>query len=219
MIPYHEDFIPVYVKGKEGWEASKLMPLASMVGCNRAVKERVGYLGDSITQGWGTPFNSYSHWNALLSQMIGSEYAYWNLGLGFGRANDAASDGAWLYRARQNDIIFVCYGVNDIEQGFSEEQTKADLTYIVETLKKEGKKVILQTIPPCNYRGEAIEQWNNINMYIKTVLADKVDAVFDVVPHLGDKENPHNSKFGGHPNQEGCAIWAKALFEEIKQFF
>jgi len=221
MIPYHEETqLPVYVKENEGWKYSKFMPFASMVGCDRAVKARVAYIGDSITQGIGVEPNSYLHWNVLLSEKIGADYSFWNLGIGYARANDAASDGAWLYKAKQNDIVFVCYGVNDIFQGMSEEQIKSDLAFIVEKLKNTGAKVVLQTVPPFGYTGEVKCMWERINMYIKTVLRDKVDIVFDVVPVLGkDTENPNIPKYGGHPNAEGCAAWAMELYENVKGMF
>ena len=220
MIPYHEDtMLPVFIKGEDGWTYSKHMPFAGMIGCDRPVKARIAYLGDSITQGIGAPINSYLHWNAVFSEKLDNGYAFWNLGLGFGRANDAASDGAWLYKAKQNDIIFVCFGVNDISQRLSEEQIKKDLLYIAQTLKKAGKTVILQTVPPVNYKEENIEKWENINTYIKNELREKVDAVFDTVPHLGEAERPQMAKFGGHPNVEGSKVWADALFEELKHFF
>lgn len=220
MIPYHEEsLLPVFVKENGVWKYSKQMPFAGMIGCDRKVKGRVAYLGDSITQGIGTAANSYLHWNAILSRKIGKEYAFWNLGIGYGRANDAASDGAWLYKARQNDIIFVCYGVNDILKGMSEEQIKSDLTSIIDNLKNAGKKVILQTVPPFDYEGENIEKWKRINLYIKTILKDKADMIFDNVPYLCENEAyPNIAKFGGHPNEEGCALWANALYEEIKDF-
>ncbi len=216
MIPYHEQtLLPVYIKKKDGWEYSKRMPFAGMIGCDRKVKSRVAYWGDSITQGCGTAHNSYLHWNAILSEKLGSQYSYWNLGVGFGRASDAASGGAWLYKATQNDIVFVCYGVNDLLQGQSEEQIKADLTYITNTLKKIGKKVILQTIPPFDYEGENVEKWKNINHYILTELKNIVDLVFDNTQILGKKETPQCAMYGGHPNEEGCAVWAKCLYEKI----
>ena len=119
-IPYHyETILPVYTNNGEEWKYTNLMPLASMIGCDRKVKSRIAFMGDSITQGCGTAKNGYEHWNACLADKLGEDYAYWNLGLGYGRADDAASDGAWLYRAKQNDIVFVCYGVNDIIQGFT----------------------------------------------------------------------------------------------------
>lgn len=221
MIPYHEEsLLPVYVKENNSWKYSKNMPFAGMIGCDRACKARVGFIGDSITQGIGTTPNRYAHWNALLSDKIGEDYAFWNLGLGYGRANDAASDGAWLYKAKQNDIIFVCYGVNDIQRGQTEEQIKKDLTYIVDTLKKLGKTVVLQTVPPFNYVNERIEKWHNVNEYIKNELSERADLVFDCVPTLGkSEEEPHMSKYGGHPDEEGCAAWADALFEAVKKFF
>lgn len=217
MIPYHEEtLLPVFINENGTWKYSKYMPFAGMIGCDRKIKGKIAYLGDSITQGIGTPINSYKHWNAELAQKIGDEYAFWNLGIGFGRANDAASNGAWLYKAKQNDIIFVCYGVNDIFQGQTEEQIKADLTYVVDVLKKCGKKVILQTIPPFDYTGDDIEKWKSINTYITTVLKNNVDYVFDNVPILGEKVFSNRAKFGGHPNEQGCAVWAEALYSEIK---
>jgi lysophospholipase L1-like esterase len=220
MIPYHEEsLLPVFVREGGAFKYNKKMPFAGMIGCGRAVKGRVAYLGDSITQGIGTPNNSYAHWNAVLSQKLGDEYAYWNLGLGFGRASDAASDGAWLYKAKQNDIIFVCFGVNDIFRGPSEEQIKLDLTYIAETLKKAGKTVIMQTVPPFDYSGDDIGKWNRINEYIKTELKSKVDLVFDVVSVLGREDAPHMARYGGHPDESGCKIWAEALYGQVRRLF
>jgi len=217
MIPYHEEtLLPVFIKDGGQWKYSKFMPFAGMIGCDRKVKGKVAYLGDSITQGIGTKPNSYLHWNAILSEKLGSEYSYWNLGIGYGRANDAASDGAWLYKAKQNDIIFVCYGVNDILKGYPEEQIKADLLYISDTLKRLGKKVIMQTIPPFDYKGEDIVKWERINSFILTEIRNRVDFVFDNNQYLGKNGKPGEAKYGGHPNEEGCKIWAEALFEKIK---
>ena len=166
-IPYHEEtLLPVFIKDGEQWKYSKRMPFAGMIGCDREVKARVAYWGDSITQG-----------------------------IGYGRANDAVSDGAWLYKAKQNDIIFVCYGANDILKGQSEEQIKDDLLYIADTLKKLGKKVIMQTIPPCNCKGENIEKWKRINSYILTELKNKVDLVFDNNGYLGKEGKPEEAKY------------------------
>lgn len=220
MIPYHEEtLLPVFVKQNDEWIYSKQMPVAGMIGCDRPVCARIGYVGDSITQGIGTEPNSYLHWNAVLSEKMGERYAFWNLGLGYGRANDLASSGAWLYKAQQNDIVFVCYGVNDILRGFSEDQIKSDLADIVHTLKKQNKTVILQTIPPFDYQDENIEKWNKLNQYIKTELSDNADLIFDNSLILSEcKEKAHLAKYGGHPNANGCTLWAEALFEQITIF-
>lgn len=190
-----------------------------MVGCDRSVCGRVAYLGDSITQGIGTAANSYLHWNALLSERLGDRYAFWNLGIGYGRASDAASDGAWLFKAKQNDTVFVCYGVNDINQGRTEEQIKQDLERIVDRLVSVGARVILQTVPPFNYSEANTKKWEGVNQFIKTELRDKVELVFDNNSYLGDSDRPSIARLGGHPNEAGSAIWAEALFKAVEPLF
>lgn len=217
MIPYHEEsLLPIFIKDGDSWRYSKKMPLASMVGCKRDVSARIGYLGDSITQGIGTRCNSYLHWNALLSEKLGDEYSYWNLGIGYGRASDAASDGAWLFKAKACDIIFVCFGTNDILQGHSEEKIKDDITRITKLLKAAGKTVVLQTLPPFDYVGENVLKWQRINDFIKTSLSDIADLIFDIAPLLEVEGKPGAAKFGDHPNEDGCAVWADELFLAAK---
>ncbi len=218
-MPYHEEaIIPICKKTSTCWQLNKKMPLPSMVGIKRSVKAKIGFIGDSITQGIGVPLNHYTHWNSIVASGLGSDYAYWNLGIGYGRANDIASLGAWFKKALQNDVLVVCYGVNDIMQGFSENQVKSDLKATIIALKDAGKRVILQTIPPFDYNEEKKAIWQNVNAYIKAELASYVDLVFDVVPYLGKSEGePQIAKFGGHPNEEGCAIWGNALYEAIKE--
>ena len=219
MIPCHaETLLPVFEKSAGGWFFSPQLPLAGMVGCDRPVKARIGCIGDSITQGIGTPPNSYLHWNAMLSESIPETYSLWNLGIGFARADDMASDGAWAYKAKQNDIIFVCYGVNDLYNGFSESQIIANLTKIADMLKNLGKTVIVQTVPPFDYPPELVESWKNINKYILNELSKKVDFVFDDTLCLGvSEEEPHLSKYGPHPDAAGCAVWAEKLYKALSE--
>lgn len=220
MIPYHEESIlPAYVKTENGWRYGRQVVFAGMIGCDRKVKARIGYLGDSITQGIGVAVNSYDHWNARLSQLLGREYAYWNLGLGFGRAADAASDGAWLFKAKQNDYVVVCYGVNDLMNGRSVKEICADLTGIARKLRQAGVKVLVQTVPPFDYEDENIAKWQQINKFIQETLVSDVEGVFDVTAVLSlDAEHPQTAKYGGHPNGEGCALWAQQLYPAVNTF-
>lgn len=221
MIPYHENSIlPIYNKTASGWEFCKQMPLPGMVGCNRKVKCRIGYLGDSITQGVGTDYNAYEHWNALLTEKIGDDYAAWNLGIGFAKANDAATDGAWLFKVKQNDIVVMCLGINDIGRGHSVDSIINDLTYVLETLQKAGILVVLQSLPPYTGLSESqIEKWKQVTAYIRDVLAKRADLYFDVAPHLYvSEENPTESLYDSHPNAAGCKVWADALYPQMAAF-
>ena len=217
QLPYHEESIlPIFSLQNGGWVYDKHMPLASMVGCDQPRRPRIGFLGDSITQGIGTPINSYAHWNAVLARKIGPEYAYWNLGIGYARANDMAADGAWMFKARQNDLVFLCAGINDFGLIHNARQTCADLQRTVRLLHKAGCKVAVQTIPPFDYQGETIAMWETCNRFIQTEL--EADWIFDVVPVLGlNAEEPYRARYGGHPDETGCAVWGEALYESLLQ--
>lgn len=220
MIPYHEESIlPAFVKENDRWIPSRHVPFPGMIGCSRKVQARIGFLGDSITQGIGTAVNSYLHWNARVAEAIGPDYSYWNLGLGYGRAADAASDGAWLFKAKQMDVVVMCYGINDVCQGQAEEQIKKDLLTVILELQKAGVKVMLQTLPPFDLQESAFEKWLHINAYIRSTLIKYADGVFDVVPVLLDgAESGGKARYGGHPNEEGCKAWADALTPMLKDF-
>ena len=217
MIPYHEEsIIPIFTYENGEWRYCRKMPLACMVGCDRPVKKRVGFIGDSITQGIGTPNNSYKHYAAVVADILGEDFSYWDLGIGYGRGNDAATDSMWLFKAKQLDVVTVCFGVNDICRGFTAEQIITNLEIIMDKLHNAGVKVIMQTIPPFNYSGARIETWNRVNDHILTSMSERAEGVFDVRTVLsGSDEEPYMAKFGGHPNSEGNGIWGRALADTV----
>ena len=59
-------------------------------------------------------------------------------------------------------------------------------------------------------------KWYNINLYIKNVLSNKAYLLFDNTQYLGRKNELHIAMYGGHPNEEGCKVWADALYEQVK---
>ncbi len=213
MLPCHaESIVPVYRLTKNGWKPDAEIPIPAMTGCTRKVRSRVCFWGDSITQGIGTPVDSYLHYAAKTAELIGyDDVAYWDLGLGFARANDAASCGVWMEKAKTNDIVSVCFGVNDINRGSAAEQIECDLVTIVSELKGAGCRVLLQTVPPFDHEGRQLEIWNEVNRFILSDRAVGADAVFDCVKVLGSTDKPQRAIYGGHPNAEGCRAWAEAL--------
>ena len=216
QIPYFEEMIiPSFrlIDGK--WVSSKKTPVACMVGCDRPVTKKIGFFGDSITEGIGVSMDSYDHWNAKIAELTGEQYSYWNLGIGFARAADAASNGIWLSKAKQMDVVTICLGVNDMGRGYSATEIKCNLETIVRILKDNKVRTILFTVPPFNYQGEEIEKWKNINSYILNGLS-KITEVYDVVPIWGDTApNEQRAVYGGHPNAKGCLALANDFVKKI----
>lgn len=209
-IPYMEEMmIPSFVYENDEWIEGKQTPLCASILCDRKVEKKIGFFGDSITEGIGVANNSYAWWCSQIAEIVGEKYSYWDIGVGYGRAKDGASKGAWLNKAKMLDIVTVCFGVNDICQGYSEEIVKNSLYTIVTELKNAGKRVILFTVPPFDYDENKEKIWRSVNNYIKTELS-RLAQIYDVVPILGhEAPNEHKAKYGGHPNEEGSTLLAK----------
>lgn len=208
--PYHEEAVL-------SMQPDKQIPLPLMIGSDRPIEKKIGFLGDSITQGCGTEDDSYTHWVAKIAEGLPAGYSVWDLGIGYARACDAATDGGWLARAKQCDTVHVCFGVNDVLRGRSAEDILQDLQTIVTKLKEAGCKVVLLTIPPFDLEGEPLRQWKKANAVIRDQLWKAADGLFDVAAVLGQPTpNEHLCIYGGHPDAEGCKAVANAYLKQMK---
>ena len=217
-IPFHDEArFPIYVYEDGEFRQNNKMPVPGMIGCERDVKKRICFLGDSITQGIGPTFNSYNHWCAKIAENLGTEYSYWNLGIGCAKASDAATDGAWLFKAKQCDFVNLCLGVNDINGGENQERIKKNLSVIVKELKNAGVRVGIFTPFPFDFKEEKYETWKAVCDYVKNDLSKECEYCFDTAEILENKERPGFTVYGGHPNDEGSIILADAFCDYIKK--
>lgn len=220
MLPCHpETLVKTEELTENGWQSTKFMPLPGMIGCRRDVKARINFIGDSITQGIGTVPGDYSYFAAIISEKAGAEFAYWNIGIGKGRASDAAGAGAWFYKMKQAEAACVCYGVNDILNGADAASIKKSLNILIDNLKRCGMKILLQTVPPFDFEGEMYAVWQEVNTFIREELSKKADAFFDNEQVLSvDNGGIPRSMFDRHPNSEQHIKWAKELYPIFLEF-
>ena len=214
----------VFVDRGEGFSAgdSPNAPLPAMFGCERPYVKRLAFLGDSITQGCQTGRNRYEMWVARISAML-PEYAVWNLGLGYARAADAATDECWLKKAKQNDVVVLTLGVNDLLHGSYERgrpstagELLADITKIIIALKSAGVEVILSLLPPFDFTEAQKSEWRAVNLAIPELARLYGCKVYNFMSSLeagGILEC--YPKYGAHPNGEG----GKAAAEEFYRSF
>jgi lysophospholipase L1-like esterase len=154
---------------------------------DRPVTRRLCFLGDSITQGIGSTRDSYGFWVAKIADGLGPDTSVWNLGSGWARAADAASDGYWLYKAEQCTEVAVILGVNDIiNSNRTSAQILSDLTTIMQRLKQHNAsiRIILFTVPTFNLSGQAYTTWKTVNDSIRAQPLPGADRVFDVAAVL-----------------------------------
>ena len=140
----------------------------------------------------------------------------WNLGSGWARAADAASDGYWLWKAKQCTDVAVVLGINDIlNSARTSDQILADLTTILGALKAHypGARTILFTVPTFNLGGANYVTWKQVNDAIRAAPLPGADRVFDIAgvesqPPPADGMLKAGFTAGdGHPNDvAGTAI-------------
>ncbi|KRF41898.1 SGNH/GDSL hydrolase family protein [Paenibacillus sp. Soil787] len=167
--------------------SANCLVLPDFIGCEREGAKRLAFLGDSITQGVRTRPDTYEYWVARIAEGLAPAHSVWNIGSGWARAYDAASDGAWLHKAKHNDEVVVALGVNDIGMaGRSAPQVLEDLQTIVAKLKgsRIGMSVILCTVPTFNFSGSQELAWRQVNQAIRSHDIAGVDRVFDIAKVL-----------------------------------
>lgn len=220
-IPYTPDkIVPCFISENGHWHTGRDFPQPVFIGIaeNKTVPvKRIGFFGDSITQGLGTTADAYEYWVADISEELPCDkFSVWNLGLGFGRAEDAATCGVWLERAKNNDIVFVCFGVNDILQYCDSERICKALTTIIDFLNKFGVKTGIFTVPPFDFTGDQISVFDSVNSYIRNTLSKKTDYLFDIASVLCKPEDHTAAAYGGHPDKNGCRAVADAFLTKIQ---
>ena len=208
-----------YSSGRLGLTSSAPMP--ALIGAKRDNSLRVAFIGDSITMGIGTGAGTHRFWAAKITEKAGTDISFWNLGVGFARANDAVNSPAWLEKAKNNDLIVICFGVNDIQSGpyqypsqRTAKQIANDIDIIAQTCKEAGCEVIIFSTPPFTYSDSVkVKIWQDLTVKLKELAENKGYDFFDFASYLGKADDPATPAYGGHPNEQGCEVVANAFME------
>lgn len=152
------------------------------IGIYREFEKTVGFFGDSITQGTSTTEDAYEAWAHRIGNSLSDSVSFYNIGMGWSRAYDAAGGGIFLKKASMCDEVFVCFGVNDIGSGG---RKAIDVIADLETIKRElrGVKMRFLTIPPFNFAQKEECERKKVNAYIR-----KTPEYFDIASVLEDGE-------------------------------
>ncbi len=210
-----------YSKDGANFIYSNEAPAPQLIGAKRDVKLKIATFGDSITQGCETSEFASNFWVSEVAEQLGSDYSVWNLGIGYARSSDAALCGDWLERAKSADIVTVAFGTNDAVVGqynanrpSTPEEIDGWLRTIVTELKNAGCKVILFNAPPYNFEGDTEKIRTSLNEKLPATAAELGVPLFDWASVLSDPTSPNLTPYGGHPNDEGCALIAAKLMEQ-----
>ena len=196
---------------------------------------KVACVGDSITYGHGIKNWPKNNYPVLLQNLLGDSYHVNSYGVS-GRAVQDNSDQP--YRALPHyeesvaydaDIIVFMMGSNDTkpENWFGEEAFRNALVDLLDDYTANGRdsQIYICTTPACFFmedsKGELTSHdlrpaYADIVAEIVNQTADELGyPVIDI--HALTKENPQwFTKDGVHPNNEGAAAIAQAVYEAIR---
>ncbi|ASA25931.1 SGNH/GDSL hydrolase family protein [Paenibacillus donghaensis] len=210
----------------DGFSVSdKLLVLPSYIGYKKEVTKELVFLGDSITQGVRTEKDKYDYWAAGIAEGLGPDYGLWNIGSGWGRAYDVATEGAWLHKALRGNEVLIVLGVNDLDIGKrSAEELLQDLAFIISKIKEANPEtaVLLSTVPPFNFEGEREAAWRSVNTQILASPPAGVSRVFDMAAvlsmpspvdhrirpeYMSNSDDPHPNGTAGKAVAESFLDW------------
>lgn len=207
--------IRIEALGKDGSNIVASVPVA--IGNKYELAHIIAvFVGDSITEFWYDKHPSFFKDNNFDPQGRGGE--------------TTANMKARIQKAiSTNAEVFVfCGGTNDIAGNggiVSDQSILANITYMCEEAKKNGMKVALCAIPPCNYYswkpalrpGERIKK---VNESLKQLVQDKgYDAYVDYHTPFAEPDLSYNPQFtddGCHPNSKGYDELEKIILPVIQ---
>lgn len=148
---------------------------------------------------------------------------YSNFGVSGQETSDARAtfntNVAAAYNANAQDNIYVIngFGINDIRLGRSSADIIADLTWLADSAKALGYKVLISTIPPRDTtpaQGEAYRQ--EVNAWIMTNTLPSIDSAVDLNAdeRIGVWSSDYYSDIS-HLTFEGQEIWTRIIVNQI----
>ncbi|MBQ8928162.1 MAG: SGNH/GDSL hydrolase family protein [Oscillospiraceae bacterium] len=208
--------------GKDGaLDYNMDVPAPKFIGAKRSVTKTVACFGDSITQGAQTSAYGQGFWAAGLSRALGPDVSVYNAGIGYARASDAAQSSDWRARAGHANVVTLAFGTNDLAVGAygqmggsSAEEIEGSLRTLIGDLQEGGCTVILFNAPPFDFDEGTEEIRQALNARIPVIAEETGALFFDMNAVLEDPAHPGTSLYGGHPDDEGCALVTEALLAQ-----
>ncbi len=173
---------------------------------------KILFMGDSITQGWNSEFDSMSYaWQTTL---------YFNAdsvinGVGGGMFHECTFDTSDF----DPDVVVVAYGTNDYKYYKSLDELNCHVQAFLDLVKKAyGDKKVLCVLPIWRSDADSDAKMGTFGQCCDTIKEQIISHGFYLVD--GDKIVPHFGKFYAdhvHPNDLGFCMYAKALQEHIEK--
>ena len=206
--------LPSWLGGDAGSETGSPGGPAGSPGTAYQPRPIIVAFGDSLTSGFGAdPGESYPDFLQQKLDRRGYEYHVVNEGIS-GDTSDGGLVRTSTVAARKPEMVILALGGNDGLRVLSVSRMKRNLSRTVESLRKQGAKVVLcgMKLPP-NYGADYREDFEEAFAEV----AGQHDVVF--LPFLleGVADKPDLMQADGiHPNEEGNEVVAANVLKLLE---
>ena len=202
--------------------AYKLVNTYSKLKSNQNVK--VAFIGGSVTSGTGSSDESSKSWRAItkkyISSLTGAKVSEVNAALG--------GTGSYLGAARfenkvlseNPDLLFIEFAINDHYNGFSDNQIKANLEYMIRALyaKNPYADIVIALVTNTSYLGRQYGTY----MVHKEVADHYNIPIVDLGGELYNRNEGAVSQYFAdsvHPNDDGYKQYGEIMTDALKELF
>lgn len=175
---------------------------------------RIVVLGDSLTDGYGV--SKEDAYPSLLQTKLREggfkQASVVNAGISGSTTASAKSRLQWHLK-KKPDILLIALGANDGLRGMKLEQTKRNLSELIELARTKGIRILLAGIQiPPNYGKEYVEGFRGI--YLSLAKEHSLPMIPFLLEGVGG-EKEMNLPDGIHPNEQGHRKMAENVYPHL----
>ncbi len=168
-------------------------------------------LGDSLTAGYGlTPEEA---WPARLAEKTGWKIV--NGGVSGDKTSDALARLPALMDEHAPKLVLVTLGGNDMLRKLPEEQTRGNLTRILELVRGRNAQPVLLATPRPSVAGVVFQNLSPAPFYAEIAKARKIPLIDEAVAEV--LSDPDLKLDQLHPNAEGHKALAGKAFDALRK--
>ena len=168
-------------------------------------------LGDSLTAGYGlTPEEA---WPARLAEKTGWKIV--NGGVSGDKTSDALARLPALMDEHVPRLVLVTLGGNDMLRKLPEEQTRGNLTRILELVRGRNAQPVLLATPRPSVAGVVFQNLSPAPFYAEIAKARKIPLIDEAVAEV--LSDPDLKLDQLHPNAEGHKALAGKAFDALRK--
>lgn len=203
-----------------------VLSLSVILFSSCSTEKKIACVGDSITEGYGLPYQSKTSYPVQLDSILGKGYTVMNLGRSATTLRKHGDFPYWTCKefydvfAYKPNIIIIQLGTNDTKtQNWDSTSFARDYQALVDTFETiHPKPAIYLCLPVPAFKTKWTINDSTLTKWIIPIIKNVAQKNHLHLMDLHDQMKPYGQYFfdGIHPNVEGARIMADVIAKDIE---